>query len=60
MTSSSIKGLNERKKEDNKEQLVTRLESKGRLLSLISKADTKRVSKRKIITFLKKKEDTMQ
>jgi len=35
--------------------VVKRLESGGRILSLIKKAETKRVAKRKIITFLKKK-----
>ena len=35
--------------------VVKRLESGGRILSLIRKAETKKVAKRKIITFLKKK-----
>ena len=35
--------------------VVKKLESGGRILSLIRKAETKRVAKRKIITFLKKK-----
>ena len=38
-----------------KRDVVKRLESGGRILSLIKKAETKRVAKRKIITFLKKK-----
>lgn len=42
------------KTEDNRD-VVKRLESGGRILSLIKKAETKRVAKRKIITFLKKK-----
>jgi len=41
-------------KEDTR-SVVKRLESGGRILSLIKKAETKRVAKRKIITFLKKK-----
>jgi len=42
------------KTEDTRD-VVKRLESGGRILSLIKKAETKRVAKRKIITFLKKK-----
>ena len=41
--------------EHDKREVVKRLESGGRILSLIKKAETKRVAKRKIITFLKKK-----
>eukprot|EP01084_Bolivina_argentea_P281197 481080_1 len=42
-------------KKKDKRDVVKRLESGGRILSLIKKAETKRVAKRKIITFLKKK-----
>eukprot|EP00484_Ammonia_sp_Unknown_P020755 CAMPEP_0197024632 /NCGR_PEP_ID=MMETSP1384-20130603/5142_1 /TAXON_ID=29189 /ORGANISM="Ammonia sp." /LENGTH=746 /DNA_ID=CAMNT_0042453047 /DNA_START=51 /DNA_END=2291 /DNA_ORIENTATION=- len=45
----------EKTPETEKRDVVKRLESGGRILSLIKKAETKRVAKRKIITFLKKK-----
>eukprot|EP01084_Bolivina_argentea_P299902 517002_1 len=52
---ASIKITRVKTPDHEKKDVVKRLESGGRILSLIKKAETKRVAKRKIITFLKKK-----